>query len=54
MNEDERKRLHQLCEMAAKEQDRAKMLKLVREINDLLETKQKRMDSHSGGTSVAP
>jgi hypothetical protein len=33
-----------LAELAAKEQDPAKLLILVREINELLEKKQKRLD----------
>jgi hypothetical protein len=34
-----------LCEQAAKEQDPAKLIELVREINDLLEAKQARLDA---------
>ena len=50
MNSKERERLHELCEMASKERDHGKMIKLVREINELPEAKEKRMgqESHSG------
>ena len=33
----------QLCELAASEQDSAKLLKLVKEINNLLEEKEQRL-----------
>jgi hypothetical protein len=38
-------RWHELCEQAANEQDPQKLLELVREINDLLEAKQKRLNA---------
>jgi hypothetical protein len=34
-----------LCEQAAKEQDPTKLIELVREINNLLEAKQARLDA---------
>jgi hypothetical protein len=34
-----------LCELAAKEQDPAKLIELVREINDLLEAKRARLEA---------
>jgi hypothetical protein len=38
-------RWKELCELASKEQDSKKLHELIREINDLLEAKQKRLDS---------
>jgi hypothetical protein len=40
-----KERWQELCEQAANEQDPAKMLELVAEINRLLEEKQRRLDS---------
>jgi hypothetical protein len=37
-------RWKQLCEQAAKEQDPKKLVQLVKEINDLLEAKRKRLN----------
>jgi len=34
-----------LCEQAAKEQDSAKLIEIVREINNLLEDKRSRLDN---------
>jgi len=36
-------RWKQLCEQAAKEQDPAKLMKLIKEINELLEAKERRL-----------
>ena len=38
-------RWKELCELASKEQDSKKLHELIREINDLLEAKQKRLDN---------
>jgi hypothetical protein len=40
----DKERWHELCEQAAVEQDRDKLIELVREINRLLDEKQKRID----------
>ena len=39
----DKERWEELCELAAKEQDPKKLFELVREINDLMEAKQKRL-----------
>ena len=44
MEGDIKERWQELCEIATKEQDPAKMLALVQEINRLLEEKQARLD----------
>jgi hypothetical protein len=44
MTPEERERMHMLCEQIAKEQDHEKFVKLVRELNDLLEHKEDRLD----------
>lgn len=43
MTPDERERMAILCERIAKEQDRDKFTALVRELNDLLEAKNRRL-----------
>jgi hypothetical protein len=43
MKGETRERWIQLCELAAKEQDGAKLLELVKQINDLLEHKELRL-----------
>ena len=43
MKGETRERWIQLCELAAKEQDGAKLLELVKQINDLLEQKEQRL-----------
>ena len=40
-----KERWFQLCQQAAVEQDPAKMLELITEINDLLEEKEKRLEA---------
>ena len=40
-------RWRQLCELAANEQDPAKLLKLIKEINELLEAKERRLKGDS-------
>jgi hypothetical protein len=47
MTPDERERMHILCERIAKEQDHDKFVKLVHELNDLLEHKEQRMEDSS-------
>jgi len=42
MQDDEEERWMSLCQQASTEQDPEKLLKLVTEINDLLESKEKR------------
>jgi hypothetical protein len=41
--QDKTERWTELCRLAAVEQDPVKLLQLIREINDLLEAKQKRL-----------
>ena len=43
MKGETRERWQRLCELTAEEQDHEKLLKLVKEINDLLEAKEKRL-----------
>jgi hypothetical protein len=43
MKGETRERWQRLCELAADEQDHEKLLELVKEINDLLEAKEKRL-----------
>jgi hypothetical protein len=45
MTPDERERMAILCERIAKEQDRNKFRALVRELNDLLDAKERRLAS---------
>jgi hypothetical protein len=45
MQEVMKERWFQLCQQAAVEQDPAKMLELITEINDLLEEKEKRLEA---------
>jgi hypothetical protein len=44
MTPEEKERMHVLCERIAKEQDHDKFVKLVQELNDLLENKERRLD----------
>jgi hypothetical protein len=44
MKGENKERWMQLCELAANEQDPAKLLELVTEINNLLEAKEKRLN----------
>lgn len=46
-----KERWQELCEQAAKEQDSVKLMEIVREINDLLEARQKRLNSKSSSKS---
>jgi len=45
MTAEERERMHILCERIAKEQNHDKFVKLVQELNDLLDHKEQRLDS---------
>jgi altronate dehydratase len=47
MTPEERERMHALCERIAKEQNHEKFVKLVQELNDLLEHKQERLEDPS-------
>ncbi len=47
MTPDERERMQMLCERIAKEQNHDKFVKLVQELNDLLEHKERRLDDTS-------
>ncbi len=49
MTPDERERMHILCERIAKEQNHEKFVKLVQELNDLLDHKEKRLEDSSQG-----
>jgi hypothetical protein len=49
MTPDERERMHILCERIAKEQNHEKFVKLVQELNDLLDHKEKRLEDPSQG-----
>lgn len=47
MTPDERERMQMLCERIAKEQNHDKFVKLVQELNDLLEHKERRLEDPS-------
>ena len=47
MTPDESERMHGLCELIAKEQDHEKFVKLVQQLNDLLENKEHRLEGPS-------
>jgi hypothetical protein len=47
MTPDERERMNILCERIAKEQDHTKFVKLVQELNDLLDHKEQRLEDPS-------
>ncbi len=47
MTPEERERMNVLCERIAKEQDHDKFVKLVQELNDLLEHKGQRLEDPS-------
>jgi hypothetical protein len=44
MTPEEQERMHYLCEFIAKEQDQKKFVKLVQELNDLLDHETQRLD----------
>lgn len=44
MNPDERERMYYLCAMIEKERDHARFLQLIRELNDLLERNERRLE----------
>lgn len=48
MSPEERERMNRLCEQIAKEQDHEKFVKLVQELNNLLENKEHRLEEPSG------
>jgi hypothetical protein len=50
MTPDERERMQLLCERIAKEQNHDKFVKLVQELNDLLEHKERRLEDPSKDT----
>lgn len=47
MTPDERERMQILCERIAKEQNHDKFVKLVQELNDLLDHKEQRLEDSS-------
>ena len=47
MTPEERERMHVLCERITKEQNHEKFVKLVQELNDLLEHKEQRLEDPS-------
>jgi altronate dehydratase len=47
MTPEERERMHALCERIAKEQNHEKFVKLVQELNDMLEHKEQRLEDPS-------
>jgi hypothetical protein len=44
MRPDERERMYQLCGLIEKEKDHVRFLQLIRELNDLLENKERRLE----------
>jgi hypothetical protein len=53
MKGETRERWQHLCELAADEQDHEKLMELVKEINDLLEAKEKRLALQRKPSSTA-
>jgi hypothetical protein len=47
MTPEEREHMHTLCERIAKEQNHEKFVKLVQELNDLLDHKEQRLEDPS-------
>jgi hypothetical protein len=47
MKQEERERMHQLCAMIEKEQNRERFLQLIQELNELLQRKEHRLESGS-------
>ena len=47
MKPDERERMYQLCAMIEKEQDHGKFLRLIQELNELLERKEQRLEDRT-------
>ena len=47
MKTDERERMYQLCAMIEKEKDRAKFLRLIQELNQLLEHAERRFQDET-------
>ena len=44
MTNDERERMYQLCALIEKEQDHHRFLKLIEELNDLLDRQERRLE----------
>ena len=47
MRSEERERMYQLCAMIEKEQDHDRFLQLIRELNQLLERKEHRLEENN-------
>jgi len=47
MRREESERMYQLCALIEKEKDHHRFLELIRELNELLERKQRRLDENS-------
>ena len=47
MKPDERERMYQLCELIENEKDHARFLELIRELNELLQRKEHRLEDES-------
>lgn len=47
MTTEERQRMYQLCAMIETEKDRNRFLQLIEELNQLLESKERRLDDQS-------
>jgi hypothetical protein len=52
MTADERKRMYALCAQIEKEKDHRRFLKLVQELNNLLERKEHRLDHELPPTKI--
>lgn len=44
MRPEDRERMYQLCGLIEKERDHARFLQLIRELNDLLENRQRKLE----------
>ena len=53
MTPDERERMAILCERIAKEKNRQRFIGFVKQLNDLLEAKERRLDSPNDQESLA-
>jgi len=47
MKPDERERMYQLCELIENEKDHSRFLELIRELNDLLQRKEQRLEDET-------
>jgi hypothetical protein len=54
MKPDEREHMYRLCALIEKEQDPERFSALIKELNDLLESKEQRLELHPGSKPPGP